>query len=105
MGVHIYHYNWNFFDTPSEELYYFLGFVAADGYISNSEIEIGLAKNDIALLERFRNLICPEKPLYKRVKTNSFTLKISCKNNSSLQLLSRLPIAPGQDMQGFEQSA
>ena len=24
---------------------------------------------------------------------------------SSLQLLSRLPIAPGQDMQGFEQSA
>lgn len=25
--------------------------------------------------------------------------------NSSLQLLSRLPIAPGQDLQGFEQSA
>ena len=27
------------------------------------------------------------------------------KNDSSLQLLSRLPIAPGQDLQGFEQSA
>ena len=27
------------------------------------------------------------------------------KNNSSLQLLSRLPIAPSQGLQGFEQSA
>lgn len=83
LGTYIYHYNWNFFDTPSEELYYFLGFVAADGYISGNGIEIGLAKNDIALLERFRDLICPEKPLYVRTKTNSFTLKISCKNKIS----------------------
>ena len=79
MGTHKYNYNWNFFEEDSEELYYFLGFVAADGYISNNEIEIGLSEKDVCLLERFRDLIVPDKPLYHRKRTNSYTLKISCK--------------------------
>ena len=39
MGAYKYNYNWDFFENESEELYYFLGFVAADGYISDNEIE------------------------------------------------------------------
>lgn len=78
MGVHKYKYNWDFFEKDSEELYYFLGFVAADGYISNNEIEIGLNEKDVSLLEKFRDLIVPEKPLYYKAKTKSYTLKISC---------------------------
>lgn len=80
MGVHKYKYNWNFFDIDSEELYYFLGFVASDGYISNNDIEIGLNEKDVHILEHFRNLICPDKPLYHKKNTNSYSLKISCKN-------------------------
>lgn len=80
MGTHKYKYNWNFFEIDSEELYYFLGFVAADGYISNNDIEIGLNIQDKNLLEQFRDLICPDKPIYNKNRTNSCTLKISCKS-------------------------
>lgn len=80
MGVHKYNYNWDFFEKDSEELYYFLGFVAADGYISNGEIEIGLNEKDLSLLQKFRDLIAPNKPIYHKKRTNSYTLKISCLN-------------------------
>lgn len=80
MGVHKYEYNWDFFEKDSEELYYFLGFVAADGYISNNNIEIGLNKKDLSLLEEFRDLIVPGKPIYYKARTESYTLKISCLN-------------------------
>lgn len=83
MGIHKYKYNWDFFETDSEELYYFLGFVAADGYISNNDIEIGLNIQDKHLLEHFRDLICPDKPIYNKTRTNSCTLKISCKSRIS----------------------
>ena len=81
MGVHKYNYNWNFFKKDSEELYYFLGFVAADGYISDNTIEIGLNEKDLELLEKFRDLIVPGKPIYHKKRTNSYTLKISCLKN------------------------
>lgn len=80
MGVHKYKYNWDFFNVDSEELYYFLGFIAADGYISNNEIEIGLNEKDLHILEEFRNLIVPDKPINYKKSSNSYTLKISCRN-------------------------
>ena len=80
MGTHKYNYNWNFFNKHSEELYYFLGFVAADGYLTDNEIEIGINENDVCLLEKFRDLIVPDKPLYYKERTRSYTLKISCKS-------------------------
>lgn len=79
MGKHLYNYNWNFFEEDSEELYYFLGFIAADGYISDNEIELTLNEKDIKILERIRDLIVPDKPLIYRKNTNSYMLKISCK--------------------------
>lgn len=82
MGVPIYHYNWDFFKKPSEQLYYFLGFVAADGYINDEGIEIGLNEKDKGLLEQFRDWIVPGKPLYHKKATNSYTLKLSCRNKT-----------------------
>lgn len=79
MGVHIYQYNWDFFNEESERRYYFLGFIAADGYVSDDAIEIGVSKQDSYLVETFRNWIVPNKPIYERHKTNSVLLKISCK--------------------------
>jgi hypothetical protein len=80
MGTYRYKHNWDFFEKDSEELYYFLGFVAADGYISNNEIEIGLSETDLAILEKFRDLIVPDKPIYYKARTRSYTLKISCRS-------------------------
>ena len=79
MGTSIYHYNWNFF-TDSERMYYFLGFVAADGYITDNEIEIGVNVQDAYLLEQFRDWIVPGKPIYIKEKTNSVLLKLNCKS-------------------------
>ena len=79
VGTYKYDYNWDFFDIDSEELYYFLGFVGADGYIGKDSIEIGLSIKDISLLNKFRKMICPNKPLYIRKDTNAAVLKISCK--------------------------
>lgn len=82
MGSYKYKYNWDFFETDSEELYYFLGFVASDGYISDNEIEIGVNEKDEKLLQRFRDLIVPDKPLYRKARTNAVVLKISCKSRT-----------------------
>lgn len=79
MGKHLYNYNWDFFEKDSEELYYFLGFIAADGYISDNEIELTLNEKDIKILEKLRDLIVPDKPLIYRKNTKSYMLKISCK--------------------------
>ena len=80
MGIYKYDYNWNFFKEDTEELYYFLGFVAADGYVSDNEIEIGVNEKDLELLTAFRDLIVPNKPLYYKEKTKAYILKISCKH-------------------------
>ena len=45
VGTHKYNYNWDFFKQESEELYYFLGFVAADGYLTENEIKISPNQN------------------------------------------------------------
>jgi len=79
MGVYKYDYNWNFF-TDSEQMYYFLGFIAADGYISDSSIEIGVNIQDRYLLEQFRDWIVPDMPLHDKPNTNSVTLKLNCRN-------------------------
>lgn len=82
MGVKKYKYNNNFFYKDSEELYYFLGFIASDGYISDNEIEIGVNKKDSHIIERFRDLICPDKPIYTKEKTNSVKLKLNLKEEA-----------------------
>lgn len=80
MGVHKYKYNWDFFEIDSEMLYYFLGFVAADGYISEDSIEIALNKKDEELLIKFRDAIVPDKPVNDKKVSNAKVLKLGMKS-------------------------
>lgn len=64
-----YDVNETFFDQiDSEEKAYFLGFLYADGCNSRSKryyrMEINLQERDKYILEKFRDLISPTKPLY-----------------------------------------
>jgi hypothetical protein len=94
--------NLDFFRQETPNLYYFLGFVAADGSIcrkacmrkqqyvtksgevhiyqnkwSEAKIEIALKASDLAILEVFRNTIVPAKPIYYRPKTKAQRLSIN----------------------------
>lgn len=94
-------------------MYYFLGFVAADGYLTDNELEIGINEKDKYLLEHFVELIVPQKPLYYRPKTNSYTLKLNMKklmpklksfygmssNNKHDELI--FPSVPGEYVKDF----
>ena len=44
-------YNYDFFNEDSEELYYFLGFIASDGYVSDNLITLELNKKEVKLYE------------------------------------------------------
>lgn len=82
MGVHKYQYNFAFFLVPSEELYYFLGFVAADGYVNDEGIEIAVNNKDRYLLERFRDMIVPDKPISEKSNVQASVLKLSMRHQS-----------------------
>lgn len=69
-------YNYDFFNEDSEELYYFLGFIASDGYVSDNLITLELNKKDKNILEKFRLLICKNKDLAYRESTDSYRLSI-----------------------------
>jgi hypothetical protein len=68
-----YVYNETYFDNiDCEEKAYWLGFMYADGNVGNfpkCEVRVGLAYKDKEHLEKFRNLLCPEKPIreYKTI--------------------------------------
>ena len=79
MGVPIYKINYDFFNKDSEEYWYFAGFIASDGYISDERVELALNKKDEEILKRFQKLICPDKPLYEKSATNSKKLTIHSK--------------------------
>ena len=71
MGTPIKHYKLDFFEQDSEELYYFLGFIASDGYITDERIEIYLNIKDEAIIKKFVELICPDATIKYDGKTNS----------------------------------
>lgn len=75
----IYHYNLDFFNKDTEELYYFLGFIASDGYVNDEYVSLALNEKDKEILDKFTNIICPDKPLRYKESTKSYELKISNK--------------------------
>lgn len=81
MGIARYKYeiNFDFFENKNSEYWYFLGFIASDGYISDDRIEICLNKKDAYMVENFRDMICPQKPVYIKPKTNSVKFTIHSK--------------------------
>lgn len=62
---------YDFFNHDSEELYYFLGFIAADGYIGNNSISIELNDIDAYMIKKFKDLIDPKRNIYHRDSTHS----------------------------------
>lgn len=59
-----------FFDTiDNEEKAYWLGFFSADGDVEQHRISIGLARKDVAHLERFRAALRAEHPIELRTST------------------------------------
>ena len=76
-----YYFNENFFKTESEESFYWAGFIAADGCLSdfkmksrntiNHKLIIGLADKDKCHLELFLKNINSNHPINKRIIKNS----------------------------------
>ena len=79
MGVPIYKINYDFFNKDSEEYWYFAGFIASDGYVSDEKVELCLNKKDEEILKRFRKLISPDKPIYDKPSTKSKKFTIHSK--------------------------
>lgn len=62
-------YNLNLIKRDSEFKYYFLGFMAADGWVSNksNRMELVLKEEDISVLKLFRDMILPDKKIKNRI--------------------------------------
>lgn len=74
-----YSYNFDILEKESPEKYYFLGFIAADGFVSDKGIHFELNVKDRYMVEKLRDYICPGKPLYNHEKTNSVAINIGNK--------------------------
>lgn len=72
-----YEYNFDILDKDSSDKYYFLGFLASDGYVTDDRISIGISEKDVDLLKEFQKRICPDKPIYYKKRTNSVKFEIS----------------------------
>lgn len=79
MGIAKYKINYNFFNEKEEEYWYFVGLIASDGYITDERIELGLNNKDKYILENLRDMICPGKPIYDKIQTNSSKFTIDNK--------------------------
>jgi hypothetical protein len=86
-GIYKYEVKHDFFkEINNEENAYFLGLLYADGYNyeKNKTFSISLQEEDKEILDKFKDIICPEKPLYyKKTKgKNQYTLSITSKQIS-----------------------
>ena len=79
MGIQKRKYNLDFFKKDSEELYYFLGFIASDGYVNDGCVSLTLNIKDEDMVKQLKDLTCPNAPLKYHSKTNSvgFSLYLS----------------------------
>lgn len=74
-------HNENCFGDINSISSYWLGFIAADGYIEKNTnlIGIGLNENDILHLEKFRDFLGSNHKIFYRRKTNSVVIRITNK--------------------------
>lgn len=72
-----YNYNFEILEKESPEKYYFLGFLAADGSLTNNGIIFELNKKDGYMVKKLNDYICPEKEVVFRKKTNSYRASFS----------------------------
>jgi hypothetical protein len=76
-----YKYYENAFNDNTEECFYFLGFLSADGCLRKSgEIAININKIDVDILKKLRTYLKTEKPITFIEKTNSCFFSFGNKN-------------------------
>lgn len=63
--------NHNAFDILTEETFYWLGFLMADGCVTDKTITIGLANKDRDQLEKFKKFVGGDQTIYTNLKNNS----------------------------------
>lgn len=82
-----YNFNKNFFKEETEDSFYWAGFLAADGCITdNKYLKIGLSIKDRLHLEKFKNIINASYPIKEKyIKVNNLNKNwnnsISCEMN------------------------
>ena len=82
MGKRLYHIkNETCFETLSPISAYWLGFIAADGYIvqKRNVVGIGLNKRDIKQLENLKGFIESNNPIYRNDEINSVSFSLRSK--------------------------
>lgn len=76
----------------SEEKAYFLGFIFADGCVSNNQLFIDINDKDREVLERFRQEVHSNCIISTRIKGKSIMSRITIKNKSFVEHLKRYGI-------------
>lgn len=109
----IYNYNFDILEKESPEKYYFLGFLAADGSLTNNGIIFELNEKDRYMVKKLNDYICPEKKVAFREKTNSyrasfFNIKMTKKLKKYFSMISnkkteeiRFPKVPDEYLRDF----
>jgi hypothetical protein len=88
----------NDFEEDSSLTYYFAGFLFGDGYVKNSTMRVGLAKNDdnMSLLKRLSDYLFG----YDNVKNYKLVHSLTCTNPELAKNLERFGISYNKTMTG-----
>lgn len=79
----------NYFDNiNTEDKAYFLGLITADGSVSKNGLRIELQKEDKYIIEKFRDIISPEHPIYISKRINK--KETACLSLSSVFWINKL---------------
>lgn len=90
----------HYFDIiDNEEKAYFLGFIFADGCVSNNEFFLDINEKDIKILHIFREKICSNCKIATRKKGNSMMSRIAIKNKEFCDSLKQYGIIDNKTKQ------
>ena len=85
--------NINYFEKiDTEQKAYFLGFIFADGCVSNEELFIDINEKDIDILVKFKETINSQAKISTRIKGNSIMSRVVIKNKIFTSHLSKYGI-------------
>jgi len=85
-----------FKEINSEEKAYILGWIASDGHVAkNGAISISIKKSDIDILNRMRDIVCKDIPVFYIKNKTMSTLRF-CSTPMSKDICKWLSISPGE---------
>lgn|SRR3990167_3933137 len=90
----IYEIDDNFFSVPMPLSAYWAGFIAADGSIGDGYnrtcLSIALSWKDVGHLQKFRDVICPDKPIKKYLQNGNTIAKFVVNSSMIINNLSEI---------------